>query len=88
MYRETLDLLAASHANLTVGYVLSHDDWSGPTGFVQDHLSDYVDADAAPHYYVCGVPQMVVDTKETLRERGVPDARIFSEGWEDGAVDA
>jgi hypothetical protein len=31
---------------------------------------------------------MVVDTKETLRERGVPDARIFSEGWEDGAVDA
>jgi hypothetical protein len=30
---------------------------------------------------------MVVDTKETLRERGVPEDRVFSEGWEDGAVE-
>ncbi|MFB6273415.1 MAG: ferredoxin--NADP reductase [Salinibacter sp.] len=86
MFRETLDLYAASHANFRVGYVLSHEEWAGPTGFVQDHLSDYVDADAAPHYYVCGVPQMVVDTTALLHDRGVPEDRVFTEGWEDGAV--
>jgi len=87
MFRETLDLYAASHAHFTVGYVLSHEDWTGPTGFVQEHLSDYVENGAAAHYYVCGVPQMVVDTTAVLRERGVPDDQVFTEGWEEGAVE-
>ena len=87
MFRETLDLYAASHANFSVGYVLSHEEWPGPTGFVQDHLADFVDDSAEPHYYVCGVPQMVVDTKDVLRDRGVPEERVSTEGWEDGAVE-
>lgn len=87
MYRETLDRLSASHANLTVEYVLSDEDWPGRTGFVQDHLWDVVDTNTSSHYYVCGVPQMVVDTKAVLHEAGVPNEHVFTEGWEQGAVD-
>lgn len=87
MYRETLDRLSASHANLTVEYVLSDEHWSGPTGFVQDHLWEVVDKDTSAHFYLCGVPEMVVDTKDRLAEAGVPDERVFTEGWEQGAVD-
>lgn len=35
---------------------------------------------------LCGVPPMVVATKEKLSELGVPEERIHSEGWEDGVV--
>ncbi len=87
MFRETLDLYAASHANFTVGYVLSHEEWSGPTGYVQDHLPDYVDDASTPHFYICGVPEMVVETKGLLSDLGAPDDHIFTEGWEEGAVE-
>ncbi len=87
MYRETLDRLSASHANLTVEYVLSDEDWPRRTGFVQDHLWDVAGEDASAHFYLCGVPQMVVDTKAVLHEAGVPDEHVFTEGWEQGAVD-
>lgn len=60
------------------------------SGYVQDHLGDLLREDtvAKGHMYVCGVPQMVVDTRSTLvGDLGVEDDRVFSEGWEDGAVD-
>lgn len=87
MFRETLDLYSANHSNFTVGYVLSDEDWPGPTGYVQDHLSEYVDDMHTPHFYVCGVPEMVVDTNTLLRDLGTPEDHIFAEGWEDGAVE-
>ncbi|MFB6279229.1 MAG: ferredoxin--NADP reductase [Salinibacter sp.] len=87
MYRETLDHLSADHDNLTVLYSLSHEDWDGPTGHVQSHLDEVLDGRFDnPHYYICGIPPMVVDTEETLRERGVEDDRIITEGWESDAV--
>jgi len=30
---------------------------------------------------------MVVETRELLSEEGVPDDRVFSEGWEEGDVE-
>lgn len=87
MYQALLNRLAASYDNITVQYVLSHEDWSGATGVVQDHMAPHLEALNAPHVYVCGVPQMVVDTKADLQAAGVPDDRVFSEGWEEGAVD-
>lgn len=85
MYRETLDQLRSEHANLTVGYVLSHEEWDGPTGYVQHHLDRFVDSTDA-HFYLCGVPEMVVATEEELEERGVRDEHVFIEGWERGAA--
>ncbi|WP_122090947.1 ferredoxin--NADP reductase [Halalkalicoccus subterraneus] len=86
MYRETLDQLSTEYSQLSVVYSLSDEDWDGPTGHVQEHLNDRLDG-LDRDFYVCGVPQMVVDTKEHLDELGVPDERIFSEGWEDGEVE-
>jgi NAD(P)H-flavin reductase len=86
MYRETLDQLASEHEQLSVIYSLSDENWSGPTGHVQDHLNDHLDG-LNRDFYVCGVPQMVVDTKDHLDGLGVPDDRVFSEGWEDGEVE-
>ncbi|WP_226042911.1 hypothetical protein [Natrinema sp. DC36] len=40
----------------------------------------------ARDFYVCGVPGMVVETKDELRDIGAPEDRIHSEGWEDDAV--
>lgn len=87
MYRATLNRLAASHPNVTVRFVLSHEDWQGPTGFVQDHLDAALADLEAPHAYVCGVPQMVVDAKAALADADVADDHVFSEGWEEGALE-
>lgn len=87
MFRETLDHLSADHENLQVLYSLSHEEWRGPTGHVQSHLDEALgDSFDAPHYYICGIPPMVVDTEALLEERGVEDDRIFTEGWEAEAV--
>lgn len=87
MYRETLDQLAADHAALSVHYVLSRETWPGRTGYVQDHLDDVLPRLEQPHVYLCGVPAMVVDTETALQDRGVPESRVFTEGWEAGAVE-
>jgi ferredoxin-NADP reductase len=85
MYRPMLDRLAATHPRFDVHYTLSGEDWTGPTGYVQDHLSLLDDLDR-PQAYLCGVPEMVVETKSALHEAGVSSDDMFSEGWEDGAV--
>ena len=38
-------------------------------------------------FYLCGVPEMVVQTTEHLEDRGVPPDRVFTEGWEGDEVD-
>lgn len=89
IHRETLNELAANHSNLRVAFTLSDPnwEWTGRVGYVQDHLSALFDSFDARDYYVCGVPPMVVQTKARLAELGAPDARVHTEGWEDGAVE-
>lgn len=86
MYRETLDGLAAEHEALTVAYSLSEEEWAGYTGHVQEHLEDVLDSVEERDFYVCGVPAMVVETKDRLDDLGVPDERVHSEGWEEDEV--
>jgi ferredoxin-NADP reductase len=86
MYRPLLDRLAATHDAFTVQYVLSDETGPLPSGHVQDHLAPVLDRLDRPHAYVCGVPEMVVDTTDVLEAKGRPADTIFSEGWEEGAV--
>lgn len=95
IFRESLDQLRASHDNLDVDYVLSDPEqaWDGRTGHVQDHLPEALeegslgaDALANADCYLCGVPQMVVETQELFEDAGVDEERIYTEGWEAGAA--
>ncbi|WP_267642150.1 ferredoxin--NADP reductase [Haloarchaeobius amylolyticus] len=88
MFRETLEGLASEHANLDLTFVLSESEpsWNGRIGHVQDHLGDLFDAVDDRDHYVCGVPEMVVETRETLHDLGAPDERVYAEGWESDAV--
>jgi ferredoxin-NADP reductase len=87
-YRETLDQLEAQNDELEVVYVLSEadDEWSGPEGHVQDHLADYLDDFGDRDFYVCGVPEMVVETQDSLDEQGADEERVYVEGWEGDEV--
>ena len=88
IHRGTLNELAAEHSNLEVTFTLSDPNWrwTGRAGYVQSHLDSLFDDFGSRDFYVCGVPPMVVDAKERLRELGAPEERIHSEGWEEGAT--
>jgi ferredoxin-NADP reductase len=88
MYRALLDCLATGHAQATVEYILSDppSSWTGPSGYVQEHLDKALSPLDRPHVYACGVPEMVVDTEDVVRRRSIPTDHIFTEGWEEGAV--
>jgi ferredoxin-NADP reductase len=92
IHRGTLNELAAEHTNLDLVFTLSRPnwEWTGRAGYVQEQLADLFGDDeeslTGTDVYVCGVPEMVVDTKERLRELGAPEERIHSEGWEEGVV--
>lgn len=88
-YRDTLNLLDAGHDRLDVSFVLSQpgDAWPGRQGYVQHHLPDLLVPNPEAHVFVCGVPQMVVDTQSALTgELGLPEEHVFTEGWEAGAA--
>ncbi|AGB38543.1 ferredoxin--NADP reductase [Natronococcus occultus] len=92
IFRESLDQLRAGAEQLSVKYVLSDaaDDraWDGRTGHVQDHLPESLDLEdvADADCYLCGVPEMVVETEELLADAGADEDRIFTEGWEADAA--
>lgn len=87
-HRGTLNELAADHDNFDVTYVLSNPnwEWTGRIGYVQEHLEELFDRFDERDFYLCGVPPMVVQTKERLAALGTPDDRIHSEGWESNVV--
>lgn len=88
LYKEMLEQYELVY-DVESTYVLSRESWNGREGYVQEHINDVIDdahEDTERDFYVCGVPPMVVATKEKLRELGVPDERIHSEGWEDNVV--
>lgn len=89
-HRSTLAELAATYDHVETTYTLSDPewDWLDRTGYVQEHLEDLFDDLESRDFYVCGVPGMVVETEDELRDLGTPEERIHSEGWEDDAVGA
>jgi ferredoxin-NADP reductase len=59
-------------------------------GYIQDHLDELLAPALRENadIFACGVPDMVVDTREMLTTSlGVDEDRVFTEGWEAGAVD-
>lgn len=58
--------------------VLSREDWDGLQGHVQDHLPDNLENKT---FYICGLKELVLETKELLTSKGVNPENIKSERY-------
>ena len=84
IYRKEFGQLAKKHGSFSPFFILSRAEngWQGQKGYVQDHLGKQLQDFAGKDYYICGVPKMVVQTQQLLRQKGVPDDCVYTEGWE------
>lgn len=89
IHRGMLNEMAANYPNLDVTFTLSDPnwEWTGRVGYVQEHLEELFDEFNNRDFYICGVPPMVVQTKQKLLDLGTPEEGVHSEGWEDEVVD-
>ena len=72
--------------HLRVVHVLSEppDDWTDATGMIDGALLKATFAEAGHRdwaYVLCGPPAMLSAVRASLRDMGVPDARIISEAF-------
>ena len=86
LFKQELELLETENRELDVVFSLTDEDWNGLQGYVQEHVPEYLESLENKDFYICGVPAMVVQTEEMLKEKGVPDENIITEGWENDAV--
>lgn len=87
LFKQDMELLEAENQNLDVIFSLTDEEgYHGKTGYIQDHVPEVLDSLENKHFYICGVPEMVVQTKNLLLENGVDEENIITEGWEDSAV--
>jgi len=86
LFKDGLELLDTENDDLDVFFSLTDEEWSGAQGYVQEHVPEKLDSLEDKHFYICGVPAMVVQTEELLKEEGVEEDRIITEGWESDAV--
>jgi sulfhydrogenase subunit gamma (sulfur reductase) len=53
-------------------------DWSGPTGYVQSLLDHVLPDLSSPVALICGSPEMIVQTRERLRQMGFQPEAILT----------
>ncbi len=70
--------LAEEHDNFEYKPVLSREEWGGCQGHVQDNLPEDLKNKT---FYICGLKELVLETKELLVERGVSPSDIKSERY-------
>jgi len=88
LYREELEALEKQHPNFHVHYSISQPgaDWSGLKGYVQTHAESLwrgLEAEGAPHVYICGLERMVGAVRDLLRKQmGVDRKQVHSERYD------
>lgn len=86
MFKQQLEMLESENENMELIFALSDEEWHGREGFIQNHVNRYFEDMQDKDYYICGVPAMVVQTKQLLKGAGVSKEHVITEGWEDDAV--
>ena len=89
IYAAAFERLADEHPNFTWSVALSeplpNETWSGPTGFIHEHLHRaYLAQHQAPgecEYYLCGPPLMIRAVVAMLERLGVPQSAIFCDDF-------
>ena len=64
---EEFQQLAKKYANFTYIPTLTREKWKGATGRVQAHLPADVENKT---FYICGLKELVLETKEVLLKKG------------------
>ena len=75
---DEFESLAKEFDNFTFQPVLSREEWDGRKGHVQDHLPEDCKNKT---FYICGLKELVLETKEILSSRGVNPSNIKSERY-------
>lgn len=75
---EELKALQDKHSNFTFIPTLSLENWEGSMGRVQQHLPSDLQNKT---FYICGLKDMVLETKELLEKRGVSKENIKAERY-------
>jgi Na+-transporting NADH:ubiquinone oxidoreductase subunit F len=55
--------------------------WTGRTGYVMPHFSEFLRDPKRTEAYLCGSPGMIAAATKTLKELGVPDNQIFFDSF-------
>lgn len=76
--RQELKTMDKENDNFTFVPTLTREEWSGKTGRVHRHLPE--DA-SSKTFYICGLKEMVLETKEALLRRGVSKEDIKFERY-------
>ena len=84
IYQKEWEKLAAENKNLKVLFTLSRpsEKWTGPKGYVQDKIAEFVPAPAAKDFYICGLSPMINAVQEKLLSLGVPKEQIHFEKFD------
>ena len=76
-FKEELESLEKKHKNLTLISVLSRQEWKNK-GHVQEYLPEKTENKT---FYICGLKEMVLETKQLLLKRGVKEEDIKTERY-------
>jgi len=77
LYESEFKELESKHPNFSYHRILSRD--GDETGYVQDLITQNLNPES--NYYICGLKEMVLGTKELLIEKGIPKENIFIERY-------
>jgi len=79
--KDIIDFNELKRNTNSINIILSKpkNNWKGKNGYVQNNIEKL---SKTSDYYICGVPNMVVQTKNKLIESGIPRKNIYTEGWE------
>lgn len=83
-YRAELERLKAGLSNFEYQFVLSRpdDSWTGPKGYVQNHIHDFDYKTIPTTFYLCGNGAMIKDVKTQLTADGFDMKKVFAEAFD------
>ena len=78
IYHDELKMLERDNDNFIYKPTITREDWDGLKGRVQKHLPDNLENKM---FYICGLKEFVIETKELLLEKGVAEKDIKIERY-------
>jgi CDP-4-dehydro-6-deoxyglucose reductase len=84
LYRHEFEEMAAAHSRLRFVPTVTRPDetWTGRTGRVQPHLLEMLGDRMDVDVYICGLADMVNDTRALLKERGFDRKQVIVEKFD------